>query len=117
MTDNERDSPGVVAPPPLIYLVPLVLGLLLNGRLPLPFLPLKMTRGLGWPLLGSGVFYMDPAKRRYAGQPREAGAESADGRAVPVRSQPQLFLDGEDLHRDSQPRQRVLGHPLPGQRR
>ncbi len=39
MIDNERDTPGVVAPPPLIYLGPLVLGLLLNGRFPLPFLP------------------------------------------------------------------------------
>ena len=55
MTDNERDSPGVVAPPPLIYLGPLVLGLLLKARLPVPFLPRKMTRGRGWPLLGSGV--------------------------------------------------------------
>ena len=58
MTDNERDSPGVVAPPPLIYPGPLVLGLLLNERLPVPFLPRKMTRGLGWPLLGSGVLLM-----------------------------------------------------------
>jgi hypothetical protein len=41
---------------------------------------------------------MDPAKRRYAGQTREAGVESGDGRAVPVRSQPQLSLDGDDLH-------------------
>ena len=59
MTDNERDSPGVVAPPPLIYLGPLVLGLLLNERLPVPFLPRKMTRGLGWPLLGNGVLLMN----------------------------------------------------------
>ena len=58
MTDNERDSPGVVAPPPLIYPGPLVLGLLLNERLPVPFLPRKMARGLGWPLLGSGVLLM-----------------------------------------------------------
>jgi len=29
MTDD-RDNPGIKVPPPLIYLVPLVLGLLLN---------------------------------------------------------------------------------------
>ena len=55
MTDNERDTPGVVAPPPLIYLGPLVLGLLLNGRFPVPFLPRGLARVLGCPLLGGGV--------------------------------------------------------------
>jgi hypothetical protein len=37
MTDDERDNPGIVVPPPLIYLGPLVLGLLLNRQLPNPF--------------------------------------------------------------------------------
>ncbi len=59
MTDNERDTPGVVAPPPLIYLGPLVLGLLLNGRFPVPFLPRGLARVLGWPLLGGGVLLMN----------------------------------------------------------
>ena len=59
MTDNERDSPGGVAPPPLIYPGPLVLGLLLNERLPVPFLPRKMTRDLRWPPFGSGVLLMN----------------------------------------------------------
>ena len=59
MTDDERDNPGVVAPPPLIYLGPLVLGLLLNGRFPVPFLPRGMRRVLGWPLLGGGVLLMN----------------------------------------------------------
>ncbi len=59
MTDNERDIPGVVAPPPLIYLGPLVLGLLLNGRFPVPFLPRGLARVLGWPLLGGGVLLMN----------------------------------------------------------
>ena len=33
MTDDDRDNrddPGIKVPPPLIYLIPLVLGLLLN---------------------------------------------------------------------------------------
>jgi protein-S-isoprenylcysteine O-methyltransferase Ste14 len=59
VTDDERDSPGVVAPPLLIHLGPLVLGLLPYGRLPVPFLPRKMTRDLRWPLLGSGVLLMN----------------------------------------------------------
>ncbi|MDQ3863953.1 MAG: isoprenylcysteine carboxylmethyltransferase family protein [Actinomycetota bacterium] len=54
MTD-ERDNPGINIPPPLIYLLPLVLGLLLDRRAPLPFLPRGAARGLGWSLLGGGV--------------------------------------------------------------
>ncbi len=58
MADDERDNAGVIAPPPLIYLGPLVLGLLLNRVLPVPFLPRGMVRTLGWPLLGGGVLLM-----------------------------------------------------------
>ena len=58
MADDERDNAGVIAPPPLIYLGPLVLGLLLNRVLPVPFLPRRMVRALGWPLLGGGVLLM-----------------------------------------------------------
>ncbi|MDQ3964833.1 MAG: isoprenylcysteine carboxylmethyltransferase family protein [Actinomycetota bacterium] len=54
MTD-EQDNAGVVAPPPLIYLGPLVLGLLLNRKFPAPFLPRRMARILGLPLLGGGA--------------------------------------------------------------
>jgi protein-S-isoprenylcysteine O-methyltransferase Ste14 len=62
MTDDERDNPGIVVPPPLIYLGPLVLGLLLNRQLPDPFLPRRMARILGlsllrgWALLGGWFF-------------------------------------------------------------
>jgi protein-S-isoprenylcysteine O-methyltransferase Ste14 len=55
---DERDNAGVVAPPPLIYLGPLVLGLLLNRKFPVPFLPRKMARTLGWTLLGGGVLLL-----------------------------------------------------------
>ena len=58
MTDDGRDNAGVVAPPPLIYAVPLLLGLLLKRRFPLPFLPRGATRALGLPLLGGGVLLM-----------------------------------------------------------
>ncbi len=55
MSSDEQDKAGVVAPPPLIYLGPLIFGLLLNRRLQIPFLPRRMARSLGWPLLGGGV--------------------------------------------------------------
>jgi protein-S-isoprenylcysteine O-methyltransferase Ste14 len=62
MTDDERDDPSIVVSPPLIYLGPLVLGLLLNAQLPAPFLPRRVARILGlsllsgWALLGGWFF-------------------------------------------------------------
>ncbi len=53
MTD-ERANAAVVAPPPLIYLGPLLLGLLLNRGFPVPFLPGGFRRVLGWPSLAVG---------------------------------------------------------------
>jgi protein-S-isoprenylcysteine O-methyltransferase Ste14 len=55
MPSDEQDKAGVVAPPPLIYLGPLVLGLLLNRRFPITFLPRRIARSLGWLLLSGGV--------------------------------------------------------------
>jgi protein-S-isoprenylcysteine O-methyltransferase Ste14 len=52
---DERDNPGINVPPPLIYVVPLALGLLLDRRAHLPFLPRGVSRGLGCSLLGGGV--------------------------------------------------------------
>ena len=54
MSDNQ-DNPGINVPPPLIYVVPLILGLLLDRRAPLPFLPRSAAPGLGWPLIGGAV--------------------------------------------------------------
>jgi protein-S-isoprenylcysteine O-methyltransferase Ste14 len=54
MSDNQ-DNPGINVPPPLIYVVPLILGLLLDRRAHFPFLPRGAARGLGWTLLGGGV--------------------------------------------------------------
>ncbi|MGI8910843.1 MAG: methyltransferase family protein [Rubrobacteraceae bacterium] len=55
MPSDEQDKAGVVAPPPLIYLGALVFGLLLNRRFPIAFLPRRIARSLGWPLLSGGV--------------------------------------------------------------
>lgn len=52
---DERDNPGIKLPPPLIYLLPLVLGVILDTRAHVPFLPRGVARTLGWPLLGGGV--------------------------------------------------------------
>ena len=58
MPGDEQDKAGVVAPPPLIYLGALVFGLLFNRRFPIGFLPRRMARGLGWPLLSGGVLLL-----------------------------------------------------------
>jgi protein-S-isoprenylcysteine O-methyltransferase Ste14 len=58
VTDDDRDNAGVLAPPPLIYLGALALGLLLDKKLPIPFLPRSISRALGWPLLVGGVSLM-----------------------------------------------------------
>ena len=58
MPSDEQDKAGVIAPPPLIYLGSLVFGLLLNRRFPVTFLPCKIARNFGWPLLGGGVLLM-----------------------------------------------------------
>ena len=58
MPSDEQDKAGVIAPPPLIYLVALIFGLLLGRRFPMRFVPRSMARGLGWPLLGGGVLLL-----------------------------------------------------------
>jgi protein-S-isoprenylcysteine O-methyltransferase Ste14 len=54
MADNQ-DNPGIRVPPPLIYLLPLLVGLLLDRKSHVPFLPGRVGRFLGWPLLGGGA--------------------------------------------------------------
>jgi len=49
------DNPGVIAPPPLIYLAALAAGLLVNRRYRVPFLPRRLARTLG-PLLAACGF-------------------------------------------------------------
>jgi protein-S-isoprenylcysteine O-methyltransferase Ste14 len=55
MSDDERDNPGIKVPPPLIYLLALLLGLMLDRKAHLPFLPSGVVRMVGWPLIGCGV--------------------------------------------------------------
>ena len=52
---DHQDNPGIRVPPPLIYLLALLLGLLLNRRLHIPFLSRGAARILGWPLVAGGM--------------------------------------------------------------
>src|ERR687885_2728846 len=52
---EEQDNPGGRLPPPLTYLLTLLLGLVLDRSLHVPFLPNGVARLLGWPLVGGGM--------------------------------------------------------------
>ncbi len=52
---DDQDNPGIKTPPPLIYLLALLLGLLLDRRAHVPFLPRGVVHVLGWPLVGGGM--------------------------------------------------------------
>jgi protein-S-isoprenylcysteine O-methyltransferase Ste14 len=54
MTDDQ-DNPGIRVPPPTIYLLALLLGLLLNRRLYVSFVSRGVARVLGWLLVGGGM--------------------------------------------------------------
>ena len=55
MADDGQDTPGIWVPPPLVYLLALLLGLLLDRRAHVPFVPRGVARVLGWPLVGGGM--------------------------------------------------------------
>jgi protein-S-isoprenylcysteine O-methyltransferase Ste14 len=55
MADDGQNTPGIWLPPPLIYLLALLLGLRLDKRAHIPFLPQGVARALGWPLVGGGM--------------------------------------------------------------
>jgi len=55
MSNDKQDNPGIKVPPPLIYLLPLLLGLMLDKKKHVPFLPSGAARFVGWPLIGGGV--------------------------------------------------------------
>jgi protein-S-isoprenylcysteine O-methyltransferase Ste14 len=55
ISNDEQDNPGIKAPPPLIYLLPLLLGLILDRRAHVPFLPRGVACVLGWPLAGGAM--------------------------------------------------------------
>jgi len=50
------DTAGVIAPPPLIYLTGLVIGLVLRALVPIPFLPRGLAFMLGTVLIAIAVW-------------------------------------------------------------
>ena len=52
---NGGDTPGVIAPPPLIFAGGLAAGLAINLLRPTPFLTRVLSRLFGWPLVISGL--------------------------------------------------------------
>jgi len=71
--DNKKDTPGVIAPPPLIYFVPLIAGLLLHWMIPATFLPGMLHLAIGLPLTGVGIFLMVWAVQTF----RHAGTDKS----------------------------------------
>jgi protein-S-isoprenylcysteine O-methyltransferase Ste14 len=57
------DRPGVIAPPPFIYLSGLLIGAGLQRQLPVPWLPRPLRNFLGSTLLGSAIFIIALAFR------------------------------------------------------
>ena len=55
MADDGQDTPGIWLPPPLVYVLALLVGLLLDRRVHAPFLPRGVARLLGWPLVGGAM--------------------------------------------------------------
>lgn len=53
MVDDERDRPGVIAPPPLIFAAALLIGLLIEKAAPAALLPGSLRMALGIPLVGA----------------------------------------------------------------
>jgi protein-S-isoprenylcysteine O-methyltransferase Ste14 len=49
------DTPGVIGPPPLLYVVPLLLGLRVHRALPVSWLPASVARPLGATLVTAGA--------------------------------------------------------------
>ena len=55
MSSGYGDNPGVVAPPPLIYGLPLAAGLYMNRRDPFPVMPAEYAWWIGVALIAVGV--------------------------------------------------------------
>lgn len=74
ISDKSNEAPntaGVIAPPPLIYAGALAAGLLAKPLLPIAFLPRRVARLLGLPLLGAGLLLLLSSLRAM----RQAGTD------------------------------------------
>ena len=71
------DRPGIIAPPPLLYLLSFGAGLWLQHRLPLSLELGGWAPWLGWPLVAVGVLGFVLALRALGRQDEAAQAEAA----------------------------------------
>lgn len=74
------DSPGVRLPPPVIYVAAFAVGLALQARFPLPFLPRSAALGLGGVIAAVGALFIVtsiPAMLRGHGTLNTAGPSAA----------------------------------------
>ncbi len=55
MLPPNQDRPGIIAPPPLIYLAGFGVGLLVDLAFSLPLLPERLARILGWLLISAAL--------------------------------------------------------------
>lgn len=55
MPTGQGDNAGVIAPPPLIYVIPLGIGLYLNRANPFPIMPAPFAKPIGTAFLALGV--------------------------------------------------------------
>jgi len=75
MDEINRDNPGVLAPPPLIFLSGLAAGLLFSLAFPLSFLsgPIRMVLGILLVALGGGIIVAAFRTMMSAGTPVDPG--------------------------------------------
>src|SRR5918994_5956380 len=115
MPSDEQDKAGVLAPPPLIYLVALIFGLLMGRRFPMRFLPRTMTRPRMAPArrrgAAPGLVRVGHAPGRHAYQSLQAGPAHSHGRPLSLHPQPRIPGHDADLRGHRQPGERAVGHP------
>ena len=112
ISDKLYEAPnvsGVVAPPPLIYGGALAAGLLAKTLFPINFLPRRLTRLLGLPLLDVGLllFLSSLRSMRRAGTDKQPRCR----RSVPLYAQPHLPELQVLLRQNHRPRQLASVRP------
>jgi protein-S-isoprenylcysteine O-methyltransferase Ste14 len=85
MSEDTRDHAGVFVPPPLFYGLPLVIGLLLQARWPLPGLPAGLARTFALVFLLIAVAMFAPALGSF---------RRAHTSMIPVRPSTALVIAG-----------------------
>ncbi len=65
MSGNDKDVPGVIAPPPLIYLAFLLGGFLIDFFFPVAVLPNSVQYAVGFALIGAGLIVFASAIREF----------------------------------------------------